>query len=353
MAGGDPDAVGIRADEREAVGGGGAEAGPGADDLEVDEAGHVLDGAAEHAGEQFGADFGRVVAVLARAADEELAGGAGLDVEGDAFVRMAVGAFEIAELDELMVQEAGVAIGDGEVALARLDGEIGEQAGDAGAAGEDREPSGDRGAVGEAGAVMGEGFDGGVANGGEAEEPSGGAGGVQDAVSRHEQAAGEAGSEFGLGFVQGLGIEDFAGGVEGVFAMDLGHLFSVGGDPDGSAMFALDVGGEGEGVPEVARVFGEGELGGGIVHHDDMAHSGGRGAAADDFWFHDKALGSGLTEGRCNRSADDSSAGDEHVRRQGWKPQANGSCSSIRSLASAVMEAVPVMVGRMRSPSQV
>jgi hypothetical protein len=38
-----------------------------------------------------------------------------------------VGAFEVAEFDELMVEEAGVAVGDGEVAFAGFDGELGSR----------------------------------------------------------------------------------------------------------------------------------------------------------------------------------------------------------------------------------
>ncbi len=100
--------TGTGPDEGKLVVGGRAETGPDADDGKTRERRHVLDGAPEHAPEDGGVDAGVSHAVLARGSDEYLPGLAGLRVEGDRLGGIAVGALQIAELDELAPQESGV-----------------------------------------------------------------------------------------------------------------------------------------------------------------------------------------------------------------------------------------------------
>ena len=84
---------------------------------------HVLIGAARACGQHGGSIGGCVVLlILPRRADEQLAGPARLDVEGDGVGGGGVGALQIAELDQLMAHEAGIAVGDDEVALSFLAG---------------------------------------------------------------------------------------------------------------------------------------------------------------------------------------------------------------------------------------
>src|SRR6185437_4434137 len=127
VAGGEEDGriAGSGADEGQAVGGGGAEAGPGADGGEAGEGGHVLLGASEHSAQHGMIYLGVSRVELAGRADEDLAGGAGLGVEGDRVAVGGVGALEVAELDQLVAEPAGIAVGDEQVALARADGQAG------------------------------------------------------------------------------------------------------------------------------------------------------------------------------------------------------------------------------------
>jgi hypothetical protein len=64
---------------------------------------------------------------LARGADQQLAGLARLDVEGYGIVGELVRALQIAELDELVADEAGIAVRDDEMAFAFLDGQRGQE----------------------------------------------------------------------------------------------------------------------------------------------------------------------------------------------------------------------------------
>ena len=66
-------------------------------------------------------------------------------------------------------------------------------------------------------------------------------------------------------------------------------------------------------IHRVARVIGEGDLGGRIVHHDEVAHAGGGGAAADHAGFGDEdGETRGGAFGRAG-GADDAAAGDGYV----------------------------------------
>ena len=61
-----------------------------------------------------------------------------------------------------------------------------------------------------------------------------------------------------------------------MFAPHLGHLFFVGRDPDRSALFVLDIGGQfrPQRLPELLRIARQGKLRLGIVHGDDVPHPG-------------------------------------------------------------------------------
>src|SRR4051812_38883179 len=119
------------------VGGGGSEAGPGVGLFQVCEGGHVLVGAGEHAMEHVVFDVGVVVVVLAGGADEQLAVGFGVEVEGDGVSVRAADAFEIAELDELVAGEVGGGVSEDEGGFAGADGGGGGKRGGGCAAGGD------------------------------------------------------------------------------------------------------------------------------------------------------------------------------------------------------------------------
>ncbi len=85
------------------------------------EAGHVFDGAMEHAREHVRIDGGVLGAELARRANEQLAGLARLHVEGDGIGGDGMRALQVAEFDQLMAHPAGVAVGDDQVAFAFAD----------------------------------------------------------------------------------------------------------------------------------------------------------------------------------------------------------------------------------------
>ena len=123
MAGGEPQrrVGGRRADQRQFVGRGGAKAGPDANALNVARAGSRAWRACSIAVSIAGSTA-IFVAVLARRADEDLPGLARLHVEGDRVGGDRVRAFQIAELDELMANEARIAVGDDQMAFALLHG---------------------------------------------------------------------------------------------------------------------------------------------------------------------------------------------------------------------------------------
>ena len=83
---------------------------------------------AQHAREERAVERGVPAHELARRADQQLAGLARLDVDRHRLARQRVRALQVAELDDLVAQEAGVAIGDHEVALPRDDREPRRQA---------------------------------------------------------------------------------------------------------------------------------------------------------------------------------------------------------------------------------
>src|SRR6185437_2160011 len=189
---------------------------------------HVLLGAAQHA-TQHGVIYpacaafgglrppppdGRLPFVLrrklTRGADEDLAGGAGLGVEGDRVAIGSVGALEVAELDQLMAEPAGIAVGDEQVALARADGEAGGEAGRGRAAGVNDHAGGEHGAVGERGPAMADGSHRRAQardDAGALEQPARGTGRIAHRIAGDEERTGEAGPKIGLGGGERGGIE--------------------------------------------------------------------------------------------------------------------------------------------------
>ena len=264
-----------------------------------------------------------------------MAGGAGLNVEGDRFVGFALGAGHVAEFDQLVADQAGVAVGDGEVAFAGPDGEAGEEFGGHGAGGADDGAGldgveGGDGAAGDFGLRL-------------FEQPAGGDGGVDDGVSLRDGAAGEAGAEVGFGFVELFCVEEF----DARFATCLFHFGIVGGDPECAAVPEFGLFGEvrGEGVPEADGVAGEV-----VIEIDEVAHACGGGAAAGDVGVEEFDGGAGLGEFIGAGRADDARADDDDVGHQGI-PWMKGSEGSSRRRPWALTQARPLMVGRMRSPS--
>ncbi len=330
MAGGQVDAgvVGGFADDGELVGSGGAEAGPRADGGDGAEAGHVFDGADQHAREHGGIDGWIFGTELTRGTDEELARFARLRVEGDGIRLQRVGAFEIAEFDELVVDEAGITVSNEEMAFAGLDIEMGKHLAGGGAGGEDSVGGGERDAVIEASVSLLRVDDAatyiydGAEMAGLGDEIARGARRVDDGILREDEATGQAGTEAGFGGCERLSVEDFDGevaiGVIGVFAMDFVHFHVVGGDPERAAREIFDVGWElgDEVAPEGLGVAGEGELGGRVIHDGEMAHAGGGSATADFGRFDDGDFETVAGELPGAGGTDDASAGNGDV--EGW-----------------------------------
>src|SRR6185437_15165620 len=129
----------------------------------------------------------------------------------------------------------------------------------------------------------------------------------------------QAGTQVGLGFVQGAWVEDFgghaAGAVEVVLAADFLHFLLVGGDPDGAAGHVFDIRRQlgGELAPELLGIAGEGELRLGVVHDDDVAHAGGGGASACEISLDHSDAQSGKGAFTGAGGADDAAADDHDV----------------------------------------
>ena len=98
----------------------GPKARPRPDRAQPRERRHELQRAADHAVADPPVDAGLEADELARGAEQHLARRARLEVEGDRLGRGRVRALEVPELDELVAAEAGMAVRDDEVALARL-----------------------------------------------------------------------------------------------------------------------------------------------------------------------------------------------------------------------------------------
>ena len=176
------------------------------------------------------------------------------------------------------------------------------------------------------------------------EQITGGAGRIDDGIVGHEQGAGQSGAEIGFGFGESAAVQYFGAHadafIDDAFAFDFGHLFVVRGDPKRAGIEVFDIGGElrRESDPQIARVIGEGDLGGRIVHDDDVSHARGGGAAADHAGLDDEDA-----ESRCRAlgragGAHDAAAGDRYVvacAHEARIPKQNGSASSrMRSLSA-------------------
>ncbi|MNT29558.1 hypothetical protein D3C72_1653070 [compost metagenome] len=112
-----PGARRVRTDQGQAVGRGGADAGPGADEVHAGQARQEVDGPLDHARQQRGINVGIGLSDLAGRADQQLPGGPGLHIECDGGAVALLGAGHIAKLDQLMADARRVAVGDGQMAF--------------------------------------------------------------------------------------------------------------------------------------------------------------------------------------------------------------------------------------------
>jgi hypothetical protein len=208
-----------------------------------------------------------------------------------------MGALQVAEFNQLMVDESGVTIGNEQVTFAGLEFQAGNELAGGGTGGENDVGGGDVCAIvqlSNSGAGFNDaaaGDEGCAAAAGGCEKIARGAGGVNDGVVFEQKRAGEARAQIGFGGAESLFIEGFdsdvAQGVKATFAMDFVHFGGVGRDPERTAGEILSVGRKfGRKLfPQRLRVTGEGELGGGIVHDGEVTHAGGGGAAAYFGWL--------------------------------------------------------------------
>ncbi len=101
-----------------------------------------------------------------------------------------------------------------------------------------------------------------------------------------------------------------------MFAPHLGHFFFVGGDPDGSTLFVLDIHWQfrPQRLPQLLRVSRQGKLRLGIVHDDDVPHPSCAGAATHHLSFHNRNPQSALCTLIRTSRAYDSSANNHYVK---------------------------------------
>jgi hypothetical protein len=244
-----------------------------------------------------------------------------------------VGAFEVAEFDDLVVDVAGITVGDDEVTFAFLYRNNPPTAGQerrGAAGGVDGDVAGNFCAIGEQDAARWEkGLNADTQSNLRAEalgafdEIASAAGRIEDAVFAKAERAREAGAELGLALGELLGIPDFSGDVvfvaEFLFAVDFGHFFLVGGDPKGAARVEFDISGKArrfssELPPEIAGVTGHGELGRRIVHNHEVAHAAGGHPPTDAAGIDDKDLESAGGTFRGTGGTDDAGADDYDVK---------------------------------------
>ena len=131
VTGGEPDAVTRLgwADERQFIRCGGTMTGPYASGGEFPKARHVFESTIKHAVENMLIHSGAVGVELTGRADEHLAGFARLNVECNRIFAAAMSAFQIAELDDLVANEAGKTIGNNEMPLSFSNGQAAGQSG--------------------------------------------------------------------------------------------------------------------------------------------------------------------------------------------------------------------------------
>jgi len=305
VTGGKPDAIArlTRADERQFVGRGCAVTRPNASGGEFPKTGHVFESAVEHAVKNVLVDRGAVGVELAGRSNQDLAGFARLNVEGDGVVARAMGAFEIAELDDLRADKTREAIGDDEVAFAFSNGQPVGQTRRGWAGRVDRAVGGNTGTVSKLNAAFGEqrgDFDAGASLramfGGLFEKETSGTWWIKHGVINNTQTPGHSGTQIRFHFFNTRGVENFNANavlaVKSLFAVNFGHFLFISGEPERAARIIFDIGGElwNQVLPESAREMGESELRLGIVHDDDMSHACGCSSARDRSAVEDEDL---------------------------------------------------------------
>lgn len=227
-------------------------AGPDPSSGELAERGHIFESTIQHSIEDDLIDLRVLDIELARGTEEHLAGFARLNVEGDGIATVAMGAFQVTELDDLMAHEAGIAIGYDEVSLAFAHAEARSErgrpwtgsidaswGGDPRAFGESDTSFGQKSADGNSGLDLGSGalcF---------VQEETRSTRRIKDRVIRHPKSAGHSRTQIWFGLADLVGTEDFdpdaAFGIELELAADLGHFLFIRSEPKSAASIVLDV----------------------------------------------------------------------------------------------------------------
>src|SRR5690242_8155613 len=128
-------AAGAFADHGQLVRGSRPKAGPAANGRHLRQFRQVFAGASQHAGDDVVINSLPFHAKLPRRADKQLAGDARLYVEGERLGGEHVRALQVAKFHQLVPNEAGIAVGDDEVAFARAHFQAGREFGSPGAGG--------------------------------------------------------------------------------------------------------------------------------------------------------------------------------------------------------------------------
>nr|GEU28650.1 HTH-type transcriptional regulator PtxR, putative [Tanacetum cinerariifolium] len=247
VAGGQPQAAPRcrRADQRQAVRRGRAQAGPAAQHVQLSQRRRKSGRVAQHLAQHVGFDLWVDRVELARGTDQDLAGGARLQIEGHRIAAGRMRALDVPEFHQLVMHETRIAVGDGDVSLLGLHGQLRQQRLRAGAGSEHDALRLVPRAVGQHHRVVLDGSDGRAPGGGAAahgaiEQDARALGRIHQAVAVHQQAARQAGAQLRLARVQLRRRQHVAGQVEGGHGLRLGarrvQLFLVGGHPDGAAV---------------------------------------------------------------------------------------------------------------------
>ena len=347
------------AEQRQAVGGGGAKTGPAADGIHPGQRRQVVEGAAQQARQHRPLDLGIEAVELPRGAEQDLPGRPRLGVEGHRGAVVGVGTGGVTQLDQLVVDTAGVAVGDEQVALLRADRQLRTELAGVDATCQHHELGLQPLAAGQAHAVAVDFADLRVAqldaSAALGEQPACGVRRIDDAVAADLQRPGQIPAQHWLGPVQGLGVEHLAGNALGAedLALVFGclQLLAVGRQPQGAAVAVSAVGVELRRplAPQLDGVAAEGQFRRAVVHRHQVAHAhpGGAAALAVKHQHIQATAGEFMGAG----AADDAGADDDDLGIHPRMPQAKGSSSSSSRVASALMWARPRMVGTMRRAS--
>jgi hypothetical protein len=155
------------------------------------------------------------------------------------------------------------------------------------------------------------------------QEKASGAWRIKDGIVRDAQTAGHSRTQIGFSFADVCLVEHFNANVSRavvyLFAVDFVHFLFVSREPKGSALIVFNIGRElvNELLPQSAREMSKGELSFGIVHNDDMTHTGGGSAASDWPAVEDENLQSGAGAFSSAGSAHDSCADDDEIEGLG------------------------------------